>query len=120
MSKLVNFFSIMARISVPPVEPWVLKRMAEPRAGRMTPKNSSSSFSSVRGPDRGTSHSSPASMPEKRREQYTVRTPKPRLSTPKPSRRKATLMTEANREELMEGKMEERMTAMPVTPPVEK
>ena len=43
----------MAAMSVPPVEEPRLKRMAEPRAGRITAKKSSSISSSVRGRSMG-------------------------------------------------------------------
>ena len=120
ISRLVYFRRIMARISVPPVEPSRLKRMAEPKAGKATAKNSSRIFWSVSGPLSGTSQPSADRMPENSREQYTVRTPKPRLSTMKPSSRNSRLMTDAKVDELTAGKMDESTTAMPVTPPVEK
>ena len=69
MSMLENRLRIMARMSVPPVELCILNRMAEPREGRMTAKNSSRVFWSVRGADRGTSHSRADSMAENRMEQ---------------------------------------------------
>ena len=56
-------------MSVPPVELCILNRMAEPREGRMTAKNSSRVFWFVKGADRGTSHSSPDSMAENIAEQ---------------------------------------------------
>ena len=51
------FFENHAAISVPPEEASMLKRMAEPRAGRITAKNSSSMSWSVRGRSMGNAHS---------------------------------------------------------------
>ena len=42
----------------------MLNRMAEPTAGRMTAKKSSSTFSSVRGAERGQTHSNTCTSPE--------------------------------------------------------
>ena len=74
----------------------------------------------VSGPDMGTSHSSRDSSPENSSEQYTVRMPKPRLSTTKPRIRNAMLITDARVADDAPGISEESTTAMPVTPPVEK
>jgi len=49
MLRLVCLLSILATISVPPVEALILNRIAEPIAGKMIEKISSSSLSSVRG-----------------------------------------------------------------------
>ena len=56
-SRPVYFLRIMAAISVRPEEASMLKRMAEPRAGRITAKNSSSMSWSVRGRSMGNAHS---------------------------------------------------------------
>ena len=61
----------------------------------MMAKNSSRIFSSVRGEVIGNSHSIRDSIPENSTEQYTVRSPKPRLSTAKPSTKNSRLMTAA-------------------------
>ena len=53
-SNPVYFFRIMAAMSVPPVEAFRLKRMPEPRAGRMMAKKASSILLVVRGAERGT------------------------------------------------------------------
>ena len=119
MSMLVYFLRIMARMSVPPVELSRLNRMAAPREGRITAKNSSSIFWFVRGWVMGYSHSSPASMAENSSVQKMVRMPKPRFRNTKPKTREAMLMTEVNVEELTVGNREDKITAIPVTPPVE-
>ena len=120
MSMLENRLRIMARMSVPPVELWMLNRMAEPSEGRMTAKKSSRVFWSVSGADRGHSHSSPDKAAENKREQYTVFTPKLLSRNRKPSTRKARLIREAKVEGLTAGTTALRITARPVTPPVLK
>ena len=90
----VYFFRIMAAMSVPPEEASMLKRMAEPRAGRITAKKSSSTSWSVRGALMGNTQENTWIMPADSREQYTVRKPKPLSSTRNPTTRKSTLMTE--------------------------
>ena len=58
MLRLVYFLSIMAMISVPPLEAPRLKRMAVPTAGRKMANSSSSKGSVVRGLLKGQTRSS--------------------------------------------------------------
>ncbi len=62
MSTLLYFFTIIAMMSVPPVDAPILKRIAEPTAGRPTAKKSSSSGSSVKGASIGCMRSNPQTI----------------------------------------------------------
>ena len=64
ISILLYFLTIMAMISVPPVDALILKRMADPTAGSPTAKKSSSSGSSVNGAFIGCTRSSTQTMPD--------------------------------------------------------
>ena len=64
MSKLEYFFRIIAMISVPPLEEPMLKRIADPSAGRAMAKHNSSIGSSVKGECIGKSRSSTESETE--------------------------------------------------------
>ena len=66
MSKLEYFFRIIAMISVPPLEEPMLKRIADPSAGRAMAKHNSSIGSSVKGECIGKSRSSTESETERR------------------------------------------------------
>lgn len=72
MSKLEYFFRIIAMISVPPLDAPILKRIAEPRAGRTIAKQSSSIGWSVKGSDIGYSLSMTDNAIERRMLQYAV------------------------------------------------
>ena len=63
----------MAAISVPPEEAPMLNRIAEPMAGRMTAKSSSSISWSVRGPERGQMTSNSCTRPDVYKRQGTLR-----------------------------------------------
>ena len=96
--------------------------MAEPRAGRITAKKSSSMSWSVRGPVMGHSHSKTCTSPAYSTEQYTVLKPKPLSSSRNPRIRNSVLMMELKVEgvsQLTWMTLPSRMDR-PETPPMEK
>lgn len=72
MSNEVYFRRIIAIISVPPLEAPILKRIAEPMAGRMIAKHNSNTGWSVNGASSGCTHSKIEIVTDSRMLQYAV------------------------------------------------
>ena len=116
MSKLEYFFSIMAMISVPPLEAPILNRMADPRAGSAMAKQSSSMGCSVRGPLIGQILSIAESANERRILQYAVLAANFLPKTISPTTRRIILMTRLKSLAEISPVLAAR-TARPVMPP---
>ena len=116
MSKLEYFFRIMATISVPPLEAPMLKRIAEPSAGRAMAKQSSSMGWSVSGPLIGQIRSITERATDSRILQYAVLAANFFPSMTSPITRRIMLMIRLKSPADMTP-VRAMSTARPVTPP---
>ena len=122
MFRLVYLRTIMATMSVPPLEASRWNKIAEPMAGSSTAKHNSSSGWFVSGWSSGQKRSMTLTARDSTTEQYTVLNAKLRPRKMNPTTSSAMLMmnTKALGVSTGEGKTRPRISERPLTPPVEK